>query len=159
MLLLLHKLLKYFLDLLYITHRASIVECSVHKNNFTRMPVCIYFIFVAIVLRVYVTHLALYNLIMNGCGGRRGFYNWNEDICGFIHSNWNALMPHRKKTQSWHSTVAGTLSPLPLSLVRCGIFCFQCMTPIFFSCLCVIWQLVEYVGISYYVNDSLRMEV
>ena len=106
-----------------------------------------------------MTHLALYNLIMNGCDGRRGFYHWNEDICGFIRSNWNALMPHRKKTQSWHSTVAGTLSLLPSSLVRCGIFCFQCMTPYSFSCLCVIWQLVEYVGISYYVNDSLRMEV
>ncbi len=62
------------------------------------------------VFRVYVTHLALYNLIMNGRGGKRGFYRWNEDICGFIRSNWNVLMPHRKKTQSWHSTVAGTLS-------------------------------------------------
>jgi len=60
--------------------------------------------------RVYVTHLALYNLIMNGRGGKRGFYRWNEDICGFIRSNWSVLMPHRKKTQSWHSTVAGTLS-------------------------------------------------
>ena len=86
---------------------------------------------------VYVTHLALYNLRMNGRGGGCGFYHWNEDVCGFIRSNWNALMPHRKKTQSWHSTVAGTLSPLPSSLVRCGIFCFQCMTPIFFSLIYV----------------------
>lgn len=60
--------------------------------------------------RVHVTHLALYNLILNGRGGRRGYFRWNEDICGFIRTNWSTLMPHRKKTQSWHSTVAGTLS-------------------------------------------------
>ena len=57
-----------------------------------------------------MTHLALYNLILNGRGGKRGYFRWNEDICGFIRTNWSSLMPYRKKTQSWHSTVAGTLS-------------------------------------------------
>ena len=42
--------------------------------------------------------------------GRKGFFRWNEDICKFIQANWDRLMPHRKKTQSWHSTVAGALS-------------------------------------------------
>lgn len=67
-------------------------------------------------------HLALYNLILNGRGGRRGYFRWNEDICGFIRTNWSALMPHRKKTQSWHSTVAGTLSVHCPSVFQSGIW-------------------------------------
>lgn len=74
------------------------------------------------VLRVHVTHLALYNLILNGRGGRRGYFRWNEDICGFIRTNWSALMPHRKKTQSWHSTVAGTLSVHCPSVFQSGVW-------------------------------------
>ena len=59
--------------------------------------------------RVHIIHLALYNLTVAE-GGRKGFFRWNDDICGFIQQNWSRLMPQRKKTQSWHSTVAGILS-------------------------------------------------
>ena len=58
---------------------------------------------------VHIIHLALYNLTVAE-GGRKGFFRWNDDICGFIQQNWSRLMPQRKKTQSWHSTVAGILS-------------------------------------------------
>ena len=54
-------------------------------------------------------HLALYNLMVQQ-EGRRGFFRWNDDICNFLQAHWQDLMPGRKKTQSWHSTVAGTLS-------------------------------------------------
>lgn len=58
---------------------------------------------------VHVIHLALYNLMVQQ-EGRRGFFRWNDDICNFLQAHWQDLMPGRKKTQSWHSTVAGTLS-------------------------------------------------
>lgn len=70
--------------------------------------------------RVYVTHLVLYNLMIQE-GGRHGFFRWNEDICGFIQANWMRLMPHRKRTQSWHSTVAGTLSVHCPAIFKSGI--------------------------------------
>ena len=41
---------------------------------------------------------------------KREYFRWNEDICGFMRTHWNKLMPDRKRTQSWRSTVAGTLS-------------------------------------------------
>ena len=43
-------------------------------------------------------------------GEKKEYFRWNEDICGFIRTHWNKLMPDRKRTQSWRSTVAGTLS-------------------------------------------------
>ena len=72
--------------------------------------------------RVHITHLALYNLMVGRRspagrvrvakegGEKKEYFRWNEDICGFIRTHWNKLMPDRKRTQSWRSTVAGTLS-------------------------------------------------
>lgn len=88
--------------------------------------------------RVHVTHLALYNLIVRGRGGRRGFFRWNEDICGFIQAHWNQLMPHRKKTQSWHSTVAGTLSVNCPSVFQSGegVLSQDIVVKLLYSCTC-----------------------
>ena len=70
-------------------------------------------------------HLALYNLMVGGTRGRKGFFRWNDDICGFINSNWAKLMPHRRKTQSWHSTVAGILSVNCPSVFQSGSFVYM----------------------------------
>ncbi|CAI8045821.1 Cysteine-rich protein 2-binding protein, partial [Geodia barretti] len=68
---------------------------------------------------VHVIHLVLYHLMVTQ-EGRDGFFRWNEDICGCIQKNWQTLMPQRKRTQSWHSTVAGTLSVHCPSLFQSG---------------------------------------
>ncbi|RDD46260.1 Cysteine-rich protein 2-binding protein [Trichoplax sp. H2] len=56
-----------------------------------------------------VVHLTVYNLSRAG-NSRHGYFRWREDICGFINKHWDTLMAHRKRTASWHSTVAGVLS-------------------------------------------------
>lgn len=56
-----------------------------------------------------VVYLALYNLICGG-SGRKGYFRWKDDLCQFIEQHWNIFHAHRKKTSSWCSTVAGTLS-------------------------------------------------
>lgn len=56
-----------------------------------------------------VVYLALYNLICRG-SGRKGYFRWRDDLCQFIEQNWNCFHAEKKKTMSWCSTVAGTLS-------------------------------------------------
>ncbi|CAB3978584.1 cysteine-rich 2-binding [Paramuricea clavata] len=56
-----------------------------------------------------VVYLALYNLICRG-SGRKGYFRWKDDLCQFIEQNWNIFHADKKKTSSWCSTVAGTLS-------------------------------------------------
>ncbi len=56
-----------------------------------------------------VVYLALYNLICRG-SGRKGYFRWKDDLCQFIDQNWNIFHADKKKTSSWCSTVAGTLS-------------------------------------------------
>ena len=56
-----------------------------------------------------VVYLALYNLICRG-SGRKGYFRWKDDLCQFIEQNWHIFHADRKKTSSWCSTVAGTLS-------------------------------------------------
>ncbi|XP_064625142.1 cysteine-rich protein 2-binding protein-like [Lineus longissimus] len=57
-----------------------------------------------------VVSLALYNLHLGG-SGKRGYFRWKEHICAFIDKHWTALFGMtRKKTTTWHGTVAGTLS-------------------------------------------------
>lgn len=66
--------------------------------------------------------------------GRNGFFRWNDHICMFIKNNWSRLLPYRKKTGSWQSTVAGVLSQYSPSIFKSGrtkvnnhteiVFCF-----------------------------------
>ncbi|XP_028412741.1 cysteine-rich protein 2-binding protein-like [Dendronephthya gigantea] len=56
-----------------------------------------------------VVYLSLYNLICRG-SGRKGYFRWRDDLCQFIEQNWNIFHVDKKKTSSWCSTVAGTLS-------------------------------------------------
>uniref|UniRef100_T1J5P7 N-acetyltransferase domain-containing protein n=1 Tax=Strigamia maritima TaxID=126957 RepID=T1J5P7_STRMM len=54
--------------------------------------------------------IALYNLKLQA-NGREGYYRYKDDICPFIDKHWNLLFgPTKKKTSTWHGTVAGTLS-------------------------------------------------
>eukprot|EP00794_Sanderia_malayensis_P007842 gene7842-8691_t len=68
---------------------------------------------------VQAIHLALYNLAVRE-SGRQGFFRWKDDICGFIHSNWNSLFPTKPMTNNWRSTVAGTLSVYCPKLFKSG---------------------------------------
>ncbi|XP_048586308.1 cysteine-rich protein 2-binding protein isoform X2 [Nematostella vectensis] len=54
-------------------------------------------------------YLALYNLLLSG-SGRKGYFRWKEDICQFIDRNWLLLFPYKRRSTSWCSTIAGTLS-------------------------------------------------
>lgn len=57
-----------------------------------------------------VIMLALYNLQLQG-GGKCGYYRWREHICRFIDKNWSVFFGEdRKKSATWHGTVAGSLS-------------------------------------------------
>ncbi|XP_035231045.1 cysteine-rich protein 2-binding protein-like [Stegodyphus dumicola] len=54
--------------------------------------------------------LALYNLQLQG-GGKCGYFRWREHICRFIDKNWTVFFgTDRKKSATWHGTVAGSLS-------------------------------------------------
>ena len=85
------------------------LPCNFLVNNSKKARIQNQCIRLGVACRVHIIHLALYNLTVAE-GGRKGFFRWNDDICGFIQQNWSRLMPQRKKTQSWHSTVAGILS-------------------------------------------------
>ncbi|GBM29230.1 Cysteine-rich protein 2-binding protein [Araneus ventricosus] len=57
-----------------------------------------------------VIMIALYNLQLQG-GGKCGYYRWREHICRFIDKNWTIFFGEdRKKSATWHGTVAGALS-------------------------------------------------
>ncbi|GFS67085.1 cysteine-rich protein 2-binding protein [Nephila pilipes] len=57
-----------------------------------------------------VIMIALYNLQFQG-GGKYGYFRWREHICRFIDKNWTTLFgEERKKSATWHGTVAGALS-------------------------------------------------
>ncbi|XP_054710670.1 cysteine-rich protein 2-binding protein-like [Uloborus diversus] len=54
--------------------------------------------------------LTLYNLQLQG-GGKCGYFRWREHICRFIDKHWTLLFgTDRKKSATWHGTVAGCLS-------------------------------------------------
>ena len=75
-----------------------------------------------------MVHLAVYHL-MTEEEGRNGFLRWNDHICMFIKNNWARLLPYRKKTGSWQSTVAGVLSQYSPSIFKSGrepiVYCTQ----------------------------------
>ncbi|XP_013398059.1 cysteine-rich protein 2-binding protein isoform X2 [Lingula anatina] len=57
-----------------------------------------------------VVVLALYNLQLQGAG-KCGYFRWKEHICAFIDKHWIHLFDaSKKKTSTWHGTVAGALS-------------------------------------------------
>ncbi|GFR06483.1 cysteine-rich protein 2-binding protein [Trichonephila clavata] len=57
-----------------------------------------------------VIMIALYNLQLQGAG-KCGYFRWREHICRFIDKNWAVLFgEERKKSATWHGTVAGALS-------------------------------------------------
>ncbi|XP_022251313.1 cysteine-rich protein 2-binding protein-like, partial [Limulus polyphemus] len=59
---------------------------------------------------IQVILLTLYNMQVQG-GGKRGYFRWREHICKFIDKNWTTFFGNtKKKTSTWHGTVAGTLS-------------------------------------------------
>ncbi|GFY48008.1 cysteine-rich protein 2-binding protein [Trichonephila inaurata madagascariensis] len=59
---------------------------------------------------ILVIMIALYNLQLEGVG-RCGYFRWREHICRFIDRNWAVLFGEdRKKSATWHGTVAGALS-------------------------------------------------
>ena len=66
-----------------------------------------------------VVYLSLYNLICRG-SGRKGYFRWKDDLCQFIDQNWNIFHADKKKTSSWCSTVAGTLSTNCPKIFRSG---------------------------------------
>lgn len=73
-------------------------------------------------LWIHTILLTLYNLQLKG-GGKCGFYRWREHICNFIDRNWNTFFGNtrtKKKTSTWHGTVAGTLSANCPQLFRSG---------------------------------------
>lgn len=54
--------------------------------------------------------LSLYNLQLQG-GGKCGYFRWREHICRFVDKNWAIFFgDDRKKSATWHGTVAGALS-------------------------------------------------
>ncbi|GFY23047.1 cysteine-rich protein 2-binding protein [Trichonephila clavipes] len=57
-----------------------------------------------------VIMITLYNLQLEGAG-KCGYFRWREHICRFIDKNWAVLFGEdRKKSATWHGTVAGALS-------------------------------------------------
>ena len=57
-----------------------------------------------------VVSLTLYNL-SHSSSGKNGYFRWKEHICSFIDKHWHIFFgSSRKKTHTWHGTVAGTLS-------------------------------------------------
>ena len=71
------------------------------------------------ITRSQVVHLSVYHM-MTEEEGRNGFFRWNDHICTFIKNNWSRLLPYRKKTGSWQSTVAGVLSQFSPSIFKSG---------------------------------------
>ncbi|XP_003738918.1 cysteine-rich protein 2-binding protein [Galendromus occidentalis] len=54
--------------------------------------------------------LTLYNLQMNGTHGKKGYFQWREQVCRFIEERWTQFFPDRKKAPKWQGAVACTLS-------------------------------------------------
>ncbi|KAJ1945345.1 hypothetical protein FBU59_002333 [Linderina macrospora] len=57
---------------------------------------------------VQVIYIVLYHLIH--AEPEKKYFRWRENICATINDNWDALMPGKAKTATWHNTVAGCLS-------------------------------------------------
>ncbi|KAJ1938576.1 hypothetical protein EC988_007546, partial [Linderina pennispora] len=57
---------------------------------------------------VQVIYIVLYHLIH--AQPDKKYFRWRENICATINENWDALMPGKAKTATWHNTVAGCLS-------------------------------------------------
>ncbi|XP_015906387.2 cysteine-rich protein 2-binding protein [Parasteatoda tepidariorum] len=57
-----------------------------------------------------VIMLALYNLQLES-SGKEGYFRWREHICRYIDKHWSVIFGNeRKKSATWHGTVAGALS-------------------------------------------------
>ncbi|GAB6032738.1 Cysteine-rich protein 2-binding protein [Chamberlinius hualienensis] len=67
----------------------------------------------------HILQLTLYNLRLKG-GGNCGFFQWKEQICNFVYSNWKTFFPHKSIPKQWQGTVAGTLSAGQASLFLSG---------------------------------------
>lgn len=54
--------------------------------------------------------LSLYNLQLQG-SGKCGYFRWREQVCRFVDKNWTIFFgTDKKKSATWHGTVAGCLS-------------------------------------------------
>lgn len=68
-----------------------------------------------------VLMLTLYNLQLLG-GGKCGYFRWREHICAFIDKHWITFFgTTKKKTSTWHGTIAGTLSAGCPQYFRSGV--------------------------------------
>ena len=45
--------------------------------------------------RLQAIYVALYNLICRSGSGKKGYFRWKEDICGFIEKHWATLLPRK----------------------------------------------------------------
>ncbi|KAI9322487.1 hypothetical protein BX666DRAFT_2017105 [Dichotomocladium elegans] len=68
---------------------------------------------------VAVVHLVIYNLIRRQNiidrdkpeeERRHKYFRWKDDICTFIDEYWDYLVPGKKRSPTWHNTIASVLS-------------------------------------------------
>ncbi|KAJ8660973.1 hypothetical protein O0I10_003195 [Lichtheimia ornata] len=68
---------------------------------------------------VAVVHLVIYNLIRRqdlidmekpDAEKRHKYFRWKDDICAFIDDYWDYLVPGKKRSPTWHNTIASVLS-------------------------------------------------
>ena len=69
--------------------------------------------------RLQVIHLVMFHLLLDG-HGRKSYLHYANDIGAFLKSNWDRVLPYRKQTPSWISTIAGVLSTHCPSVFKSG---------------------------------------
>ena len=69
--------------------------------------------------RLQAIHLVMFHLLLDG-HGRKNYLHYANDIGAFLKSNWDRVLPYRKQTPSWISTIAGVLSTHCPSVFKSG---------------------------------------
>lgn len=69
--------------------------------------------------RLQAIHLVMFHLLLDG-HGRKSYLHYANDIGAFLRSNWDRVLPHRRQTPSWISTIAGVLSTHCPSVFKSG---------------------------------------
>ena len=77
---------------------------------------CLYGVFAH---RLQAIHLVMFHLLLDG-HGRKSYLHYTNDIGAFLRSNWDRVLPYRKQTPSWISTISGVLSTHCPSVFKSG---------------------------------------